>query len=58
LVVRGQRAQYRPCALNAAPLEEITAWAEQCRQVWNARLDRMDAYVTRLRPPTKGQAET
>jgi DNA-binding transcriptional ArsR family regulator len=28
LVIRGQRAQYRPCALDAAPLEEISSWAE------------------------------
>ena len=31
LVVRGQRAQYRPCALDAAPLEEVSTWAEQYR---------------------------
>ena len=48
LVVRGQRAQYRPCVLDAAPLEEVSTWAEQYRPVWEARLDRMDAYLTRL----------
>jgi DNA-binding transcriptional ArsR family regulator len=31
LVVRGRRAQYRPCALDAAPLEEVSTWAEQYR---------------------------
>ena len=31
LVRRGQRAQYRPCALDAAPLEEVSTWAEQYR---------------------------
>jgi DNA-binding transcriptional ArsR family regulator len=50
LVRRGQRAQYRPCALDAAPLEEVSTWAEQYRQVWEARFDRMDDYLTRLRP--------
>ena len=49
LVVRGQRAQYRPCALDPAPLEEISAWAEQYRPVWEARFDRMGDYLTRLR---------
>jgi DNA-binding transcriptional ArsR family regulator len=49
LVVRSQRAQYRPCALDAAPLEEISAWAEQYRPVWEARFDRMSDYLTRLR---------
>jgi DNA-binding transcriptional ArsR family regulator len=50
LVVRGQRAQYRPCALDAAPLEEVSTWAEQYRAVWEARFDRMDDYLTQLRP--------
>jgi DNA-binding transcriptional ArsR family regulator len=49
LVVRGQQAQYRPCTLDPAPLEEISAWAEQYRPVWEARLDRMDDYLTQLR---------
>jgi len=47
--VRSQRAQYRPCALDPAPLEEISAWAEQYRPVWEARFDRMGDYLTRLR---------
>jgi DNA-binding transcriptional ArsR family regulator len=55
LVIRGHRAQYRPCALDAAPLEEISTWAEQYRPVWDARFDRMDAYLTQLRPQTKGR---
>src|SRR3954463_11893146 len=48
LVVRGQQAQYRPCALEAAPLEEISTWAEQYRPVWEARFDRMDDYLRQL----------
>jgi DNA-binding transcriptional ArsR family regulator len=50
LVVRGQRAQYRPCVLDAAPLEEVSTWAEQYRPVWEARFDRMDDYLAQLRP--------
>jgi DNA-binding transcriptional ArsR family regulator len=53
LVTRGQRAQYRPCALDAAPLEQISTWAEQYRPVWEARFDRMDDYLTQLRPLRK-----
>ena len=49
LVVRGQQAQYRPCALDAGPLEEVSTWAEQYRPVWEARFDRMDDYLARLR---------
>src|SRR5438270_7127432 len=55
LVLRGQQAQYRPCALDAAPLQEVSTWAEQYRPVWEARFDRMDGYLERLRPQTKGK---
>jgi len=49
LVVRGQQAQYRPCAIDAGPLAEVSTWAERYRPVWEARFDRMDGYVARLR---------
>lgn len=50
LVRRGQRAQYRPCALDATPLEEVSTWAEQYRPVWEARFDRMNDYLSQLQP--------
>src|SRR3979409_665725 len=53
LVIRGQRAQFRPCALDAAPLEQVSTWAEQYRSVWEARFDRMDDYLTQLLPARK-----
>src|SRR5881227_1044914 len=55
LVVRGHRAQYRPCAIEAAALEEVSTWAEQYRPVWEARFDRMDDYLAQLRPRRKGR---
>ena len=48
LIARGQRAQYRPCTLDATPLEEISTWAEQYRPIWEARFDRMDTYLQQL----------
>ena len=50
LIVRGQRAQYRPCALDPAPLEEVSTWAERYRPVWEARFDQMDDYLRQLQP--------
>ena len=52
LIVRGHRAQFRPCSLDATRLEEISTWAEQYRSVWEARFDRMDDYVRRLQRKT------
>src|SRR5207244_12200779 len=54
LITRGQQAQYRPCALDAAPLEEISSWAEQYRPIWEARFDRMDDYLRQLQSRRKG----
>ena len=50
LVVRGHRAQYRPCALDAAPLADVATWAEQYRRVWESRFDQMDDYLMQLQP--------
>ncbi len=51
LVVRGQHAQYRPCSIDPAPLEEVSTWAEQYRPVWEARFDRMTTYLQQLQQP-------
>ncbi|MFK7929932.1 MAG: ArsR/SmtB family transcription factor [Myxococcota bacterium] len=45
LLQQGQRAQARPCALNAAPLVAATDWTHPLRQAWEARFDRMDLYL-------------
>jgi DNA-binding transcriptional ArsR family regulator len=48
LVTQGQRAQYRPCVIDATPLREVVSWAEQYRPVWEGRFDRMDDYLRQL----------
>ena len=53
LVIRSQRAQFRPCTLDAAALDEVSRWTEQCRSVWEARFDRMDRYLAQLRSQRK-----
>ena len=53
LVVRGQRAQYRPCTLDPSPLEQISTWAERYRPVWEARFERMSDYITHLQAQRK-----
>jgi DNA-binding transcriptional ArsR family regulator len=54
LVVRGQRAQYRPCTLDPLPLEQISTWAETYRPVWEARFERMSDYITDLQAQRTG----
>ena len=48
LIVKGQKAQYRPCTIDATPLKEISAWTEQYRHIWEARFDQMDDYIHRI----------
>lgn len=48
LVVQGQRAQYRPCVIDPAPLREVASWADQYRPIWEERFDRMDDYLRHL----------
>ena len=55
LVIRGHQAQYRPCALYAAPLREVSTWAEQYRPVWESRFDQMENYLVQLRARTKDE---
>jgi DNA-binding transcriptional ArsR family regulator len=55
LVVRSRRAQYRPCTLDPARLEEVSTWAEQYRPVWEARFDRMDDYLKQLQRREMGE---
>jgi DNA-binding transcriptional ArsR family regulator len=65
LISRGRDAQRRPCQLRASALDAVTAWSRHTRQVWEERLDNLDAYLkqltaehktqTKAHPPTKKQ---
>jgi len=50
LIVQGQKAQYRPCTINATPLQEISNWTEQYRHIWEERFDQLDNYIDQLNP--------
>lgn len=49
LIARGREAQWRPCTLEAAPLEEVAVWAETYRRFWDASYDRLDDYLAQLK---------
>lgn len=48
LITQGQKAQYRPCTIDGAPLKEIATWTEQYRPIWEASFDRMDDYINQI----------
>lgn len=49
LIARGREAQWRPCRLEAAPLREVSEWAENFRRFWDASYARLDAYLEHLK---------
>jgi DNA-binding transcriptional ArsR family regulator len=59
LVSRSRIAQARPATLEAAPLEQVAEWAEEFRQFWDERFDRLDDYLATMTDPdlpTEGDA--
>jgi DNA-binding transcriptional ArsR family regulator len=48
LITRGRHAQWRPCRLKAAPLQDVSDWVEQYRRHWEERLDRLGEYLKEL----------
>ena len=53
LIARRREAQWRPCRIEPAPLKEVADWAARYRQMWEQRLDRLDAYVQKLQAKEK-----
>lgn len=51
LIARRREAQWRPCQLTSAPIEEAVAWMAQCRVEQDARFDRLEAYLKTLQHP-------
>ena len=48
LVSRSRVAQARPAKLEAAPLAQVAEWAEEFRQFWDERFDRLDDYLATM----------
>jgi len=55
LISRGRDAQYRPCRLEAAPLDSAIEWIDQHRQVWKERFDQLDQHLRNIQKTQKEQ---
>ena len=53
LIARGREAQWRPCRLEAKPLEEATGWLENYREFWEASYLRLDALLEEMKAQEK-----
>ena len=45
LITRGREAQWRPCMLEAAPLQQANEWLERYAAFWSEQLDKLAAFV-------------
>lgn len=57
LISRDRRAQWRTNALRADRLQEATTWMEHLGQLWNQRLDRLDAYLETVKNVAREREE-
>ncbi|MGH2350598.1 MAG: ArsR/SmtB family transcription factor [Chloroflexota bacterium] len=57
LIARGRQAQWRPCRLEAAPLQEVAAWAGGYRQFWEESFQRLDTLLGELEADTTKQTK-
>lgn len=57
LIVQGQKAQYRPCTINVAPLREVATWTEQYRAIWETSFDRIEGYINQLNKQEQTQVD-
>jgi DNA-binding transcriptional ArsR family regulator len=53
LIARGREAQWRPCRIEGAPLQEVAGWVENYRRFWEASFDRLEAYLKEVQKKEK-----
>jgi DNA-binding transcriptional ArsR family regulator len=57
LITRSRNAQWRPCRLEAAPLQEANTWLEGYRRFWDESWNRLDEHLREIqRTPEEGTA--
>ena len=58
LIAKDRDGQRRNCRITATPLQSATSWLEEYRRHWEANLESLDAYLTRIQgttPPARHQ---
>jgi DNA-binding transcriptional ArsR family regulator len=53
LIARGRDAQWRPCRIEPQALKDVDDWLEEYRRLWEARLDRLEAYLQEVQAKEK-----
>jgi len=55
LISRGREAQWRPCHLEAEPLQAVSEWLEEYRRFWDRSLDSLASYLKTMPDPPKAK---
>jgi DNA-binding transcriptional ArsR family regulator len=58
LIKRSRDAQWRPCRLEAAPLQAVSEWVENYRRFWEEKFASLDHYLSNLQKKEKRHART
>ena len=53
LISKSRHGQRRTCRITATPLQNADTWLNEYRRHWEANLDSLDAYLTRLQSQEK-----
>jgi DNA-binding transcriptional ArsR family regulator len=48
LIARSRTAQWRPCRLEAGPLEDVAEWVERYRRFWEGSFDRLSEHLRQI----------
>jgi DNA-binding transcriptional ArsR family regulator len=48
LITKSRDGQRRNCRITATPLKNATSWLNEYRRHWEANLESLDAYLTRI----------
>ena len=56
LITKSRDGQRRNCRITATPLKNAMSWLNEYRRHWEANLDHLDAYLTRIQGATPSGA--
>lgn len=55
LISRSRNAQFRPCHLERAALDDVGDWIEEHRRLWTERFDKLDVRLNEIQGKDKGE---
>lgn len=53
LISQGRQAQWRPCKLEAKPLQDASDWIAQYRRFWEESFERLEDYLREIQSDEK-----